>query len=71
MLWFFSEPTRYLGVPAPWSFEAPGNVNDPSTWCGATWTTLCEGRGDPHPLWRSSLVEIKIKVTVVESAEEA
>ena len=47
-----------------------GHVNDPSTWCGAAWTTLCGGRGDPHPLWRSSLVEPGIKVTVVESAEE-
>ena len=47
-----------------------GNINDPPTWCGAEWTILCGGCGDPHPLWRSSLVEIGIKVTVVESAEE-
>ena len=47
-----------------------GNVNDPPTWCGVVWTILCGGRGDPHPLWRSSIVEIEIKVTVVESAEE-
>ena len=45
-------------------------VIDPPTWCGAATTTLCGGRGDPHPLWRSSLVEIGIKVTVVESVEE-
>ena len=47
-----------------------GNVNDPPTWCGAVWTTLCGGLGDPHPLWRSSLVEIGIKVTVVLITEE-
>jgi len=47
-----------------------GNVNDLSTWCGAAWTILCGGRGDPHPLWRSSLVEIGIKVTVILSTEE-
>ena len=46
------------------------NVIDPPTWCGAATTSLCGGRGDPHPLWRSSLVEPEIKVTVVESAEE-
>ena len=46
------------------------NVIDPPTWCGAAWTILCGGRGDPHPLWRSSLVEIGIKVIVVESVEE-
>ena len=42
-----------------------GNVNDPLIWCGAAWTILCGGRGDPLPWWRSSLVEIRIKVTVV------
>ena len=47
MLLFFSEPIKYLGAPAPWSFEARRNVNDPPTWCGAAWTTLCGGRGDP------------------------
>ena len=47
-----------------------GKVNDSPTWCGVAWTILCGGRGDPHLLWRSSLVEIGIKVTVVESAEE-
>ena len=46
------------------------NVNVPPTWCGAAWTILCGGREDPHPLWRSSLVENGIKVTVVESAEK-
>ena len=47
-----------------------GKVNDPPTLCGAAWTTLCGGCGDPHPLWRSFLVEIGIKVTVVLSTEE-
>ena len=47
-----------------------GNVDDPPTWCGAAWTTLCGRRVDPHPSCIGSLVEIGIKVTVVESAEE-
>ena len=47
-----------------------GNINDPLTWCGAVWTTLCGGCGEPRPLWRSSLVEIGIKVTVVLITEE-
>ena len=47
-----------------------GNVSDPPTWCGAAWTILCGGRGDPHPLWRSSLVEPGAKVTVIVFAEE-
>jgi len=47
-----------------------GNVIVPPTWCGAATTILCGGRGDPHPLWRSSLVEIGIKVTVVLITEE-
>ena len=46
------------------------NVNDPPTWCGAAWTALCVGRGDPHPLWRSSLVEPGIKVTVDSVSSE-
>ena len=70
MLWFFSEPTRYLGAPALGALRLAGNVNDPPTWCGAVWTTLCGGYGDPHPLWRSSLVEIGIKVTVILITEE-
>ena len=32
--------------------------------------TLCGGRGDPHPLWRSSLVEPGVKVTVIVFTEE-
>ena len=47
-----------------------GNINDPPTWCGAARTTLCGGRGDPHPLWKNSLVEFGIKVTVIEFMEE-
>ena len=46
------------------------NVNDPPTWCGAVWTTLCGGCGEPHPLWRSSLVEPGAKVTVIVFTEE-
>ena len=71
MLWFFSEPKEDFGAPAPWSIGgSPAHVIDRSTWCGAATTILYGGRGDPHPLWRSSLVEIGIKVTVVESAVE-
>ena len=47
-----------------------GNVIDPPTWCGAATTTLCGGRGDLHPLWRSSLVEPGAKVTVIVFTEE-
>ena len=70
MLWFSCEPKedsvrRPLGA-----LEARRHVIDPPTWCGAVTTYLCGGCGDPHPLWRSSLVEPGIKVTVVESAEE-
>ena len=32
--------------------------------------TLCGGHGDPHPLWRSSLVEPGAKVTVIVFTEE-
>ena len=56
---------RHLG--ALW---LAGNVIDPTTWCGAATTTLCGGRGDPHLLWRSSLVEPGIMMTVVKYAEE-
>ena len=31
---------------------------------------LCEGRGDPHPLWRSSLVEPGAKVIVIVFTEK-
>jgi hypothetical protein len=41
------------------------HVLDPPAWCGVATTTLCGERGDLHPLWRISLVESGIKVTVV------
>ena len=47
-----------------------GNVNDPLTWCGAALDDFVRGTWRPHPLWRNSLVEIGIKVTVVLSMEE-
>ena len=36
MLWFFREPTRYLGALAPWSFEARRQRQRPSdlVWSG-------------------------------------
>ena len=43
---------------------------DPPAWCGAATTSLYGGRGDPHPLWRSSLVEPGAKVTVIVFTEE-
>jgi hypothetical protein len=70
VLWFSSEPKQELGAPAPWSVKLAGNVIDPPTWCGAATTPLCGGRGDPHPLWRSSLVEPGAKVTVIVFTEE-
>ena len=42
-----------------------GYVYHPPAWCGAVSTASCGERGDPHPLWRSSLVKNRIKVTVV------
>jgi len=45
-------------------------VNDPPACCGVASTTLCGGRGDPHPSWASSLVESGIKVTVIVFTEE-
>ena len=70
MLWFSYESKEDTVRQPLGALKLAGNVNDPPTWCGAAWTTLCGGRGDPHPSWASSLVEIGIKVTVVESAEE-
>ena len=62
MLWFFSEPKEELGAPAPWSCEAHRQCHRPSdlVWSGDD--NIC---GDPHPLWRSSLVEPGAKVTVI------
>ena len=70
MLWFSSEPKQELGAPAPWSFEARRQRHQSSdlVWSGDD--TLCGGRGDPHPLWRSSLVEPGAKVTVIVFTEE-
>ena len=66
VLWFISEPKQELGAPAPWSVKLAGNIIDPLTWCGAA-MTLCAGDVEtPIPLWRSSLVDIGIKVTVIE-----
>ena len=47
-----------------------GNVIDPPTWCEVATTTLYGGRGDPYPLWRSSLVEPGAKLTVIVFTEE-
>jgi len=46
------------------------HIFDPPAWCGAASMILCGGRGDPHPLWRSSLVESRIKVTMIVFTEE-
>ena len=71
VLWFISEPKQELGAPAPWSLEdSPATSCDPPTWCGAATTSLCGGRGDPHPLWRSSLVESGIKMAVIVFTEK-
>jgi len=48
---------RPLGV-----METRRKVFDPLAWCGAVFNALCEERGDPHPSWRSTLVESEIKV---------
>ena len=64
--WFYSEPQVYLGVPTILGvLVARQHVFDHPAWCGAASTTLCGGRGDPHPSWRSSLVESGAKVTAV------
>ena len=70
VLWFSSEPKEELGAPAPWSCEACRQRHRPSNLVWRGDDTLCEGRGDPHPLWRSSLVEPGAKVTVIVFTEE-
>ena len=70
MLWFFSELKEELGAPALGAVKLTGNVIDPPTWCEAVTTTLYGGRGDPHPLWRSFLVEPGAKVIVIVFTEE-
>ena len=52
------------------ALNARRHIIDPPTWCGAATITLCGGREDPHPLWRSSLVEPGAKVTVIVFTEE-
>ena len=56
---------RHLGA-----LKARRHIIDPPTWCGAAMTILCGGPRDPHPLWRSSLVEPGAKVTVIVFTEE-
>ena len=70
LCWFFSEPKEDFGVPPLGALMARRHVIDPPTWCGAATTILCGGRGDPYPLWRGSLVENEIKVTVIVFTEE-
>ena len=69
-MWFSSEPRRYLGALAPWNFVARRQRQRPSDllWSGVD--DLVRGMWRPHPLWRSSLVEIGIKVTVLLITEE-
>ena len=53
----------YLGAPAPWSFGGSPASLRPS---GLVWSgddDFLRGRGDPLPWWKSSLLEIGIKVT--------
>ena len=58
------EPSHVLGEPAILGvFVACWHILDSLAWCGAASPTLCGGRGDPHPSWRSSLVESGIRVT--------
>ena len=64
MLWFSCEPKEDSVRGPLGALEARRHVIDHPTWCGAATTTLCGGRGDPHPLWRSSLVEPGAMVTV-------
>ena len=63
VLWFISEPKQELGASAPWTVKLAGNVIDSPTWCGAATTSLCKGRGDPHPSWRRYLVENGSRLT--------
>ena len=71
MLWFLSEPKEDILERRPLgALWLAGNVIDPPTWCGVATTTLCRGRGDPHLLWRSSLVEPGAKVTMIVFTEE-
>ena len=65
VLWFYSEPTLVLGVPASWSLGGlPAMSMTLRLGVERRRQALCGGRGDPLPWWRSSLVEPGIKVTV-------
>ena len=39
-----------LGVPALGALKLAGNVDDPSTWCGAAWTIFVRGTWRPPSL---------------------
>ena len=70
VLWFISEPKSRAWCAGTLEREARRQRHRPSdlVWSGDD--TLCGGRGDPHPLWRSSLVEPGAKVTVIVFTEE-
>ena len=70
MLWFLSEPKEDFGAPAPWSFEGSPARHRPSNLVWRGDDNFVRGRGDPHPLWRTSLVELGAKVTVIVFTEE-
>ena len=70
VLWFLTEPKEDFGAPAPWSCEARRQHHRPSNLVWSGDDTLCGGRGDLHPLWRSSLVESGAKVTMIVFMEE-
>ena len=61
--WFLGEPKLYLGVLDIGVVKTHRQVIDPLAWCGVALMALCLGPEDPHPSWRSSLVESRIKVT--------
>ena len=71
MLWFFSEPREELGAPTLGAVLARRQRQRPSdlVWSGVD-NLVGGGRGDPHPLWRSSLVEPGAKVTVIVFTEK-
>ena len=70
VLWFISEPKPRAWCAGTLERGARRQRHRPSdlVWSGED--TLCGGRGDPHPLWRSSLVEPGAKVTVIVFTEE-
>ena len=70
MLWFFSEPKQDFGALAPWSIGGSPARHRPSdlVWSGDD--NLVRGTWNPHSLWRSSLVELGAKVTVIVFTEE-